>query len=197
MLLRSRHKTEYRQPGFLTPVPYMVFEPPRHSPFFIAPAGRVCDGTDPCGCVTASHTAFSEAKQGLSGHLILKNRLLRDYFLKRIVMHNRIAQLYCNYSNFRMSVAQCHPAGLCQLYVFMLSIIRSSKFIRSELMNTQGRGILSHLSEKISRLRFPAVAQLVFFPASAEHPSFPCVQVCQRANKLQTAIIRIKKNIAL
>lgn len=27
---------------------------------------------------------------------------------------------------------------------------RDSKFIRSELMNTQGRGILSHLSEKIS-----------------------------------------------
>ena len=27
---------------------------------------------------------------------------------------------------------------------------RGSKFIRSELMNTQGRGILSQLSEKIS-----------------------------------------------
>ena len=120
-----------------------------------------------------------------------KNRLLQDYFLKRIVMHSRIAPLYCHYSNFRMSVVLCHPAGLCQLYVLMLSIIRSSKFIRSELMNTQGRGILSHLLEKISRPRFPAVAQLVFFPASAEHPSFPCVQVCQRANKLQTAIIRI------
>lgn len=92
-----------------------------------------------------------------------------------------------------MPAVQCHHIGRCQLYVFMLSIIRSSKFIRSELMNTQGRGILSHLSEKISRLRFPTVAQLVFFPASAEHPSFPCVLVCQRANKLQTAIIRIKK----
>ena len=32
-----------------------------------------------------------------------------------------------------------------------------------------------------------------FFPASAEHPFSPVVQVCQRANKLQTAIIRIKK----
>lgn len=112
-------------------------------------------------------------------------------------MRCRIAPHYYHYANFRMSVVLCHPAGRCQLYVFMLSIIRSSKFIRSELMNTQGRGILSHLSEKISRPRFPAVARLVFFPASAEHPSFPCVQVCQRANKLQTAIIRIKKNIAL
>lgn len=37
MLLRSRHKTQYRQPGFLTPAPCMEFEPPRHSPFFISP----------------------------------------------------------------------------------------------------------------------------------------------------------------
>ena len=77
--------------------------------------------------------------------------------------------------------------------MFRADYNHSSKSVRSELMNTQGPGILSHLSEKISRPRFPTVAQLVFFPASAEHPSFPCVQVCQRANKLQTAIIRIKK----
>ena len=77
--------------------------------------------------------------------------------------------------------------------MFRADYNHSSKSVRSELMNTQGRGILSHLSKKISRPRFPAAAQLVFFPTSAEHPSFPCVQVCQRANKLQTAIIRIKK----
>lgn len=87
-------------------------------------------------------------------------------------MHCRIAPLYCHYSNFRMSVVLCHPAGRCQLYVFMLSIIRSSKFIRSELMNTQERGILSHLSEKISRPRFPAVAQLVFFLGKCGTPLF-------------------------
>ena len=38
---------------------------------------------------------------------------------------------------------------------------------------------------------------VVFFCASAEHPFSPVVPQGQRANKLQTAIIRIKKNIAL
>lgn len=36
MLLRIRHKTLYRQPGFLTPASYIEFEP-RHSPFFYQP----------------------------------------------------------------------------------------------------------------------------------------------------------------
>lgn len=77
--------------------------------------------------------------------------------------------------------------------MFRADYNHSSKSVRSELMNTPGRGILLHSPEKISRPRFPAVAQLVFSPASAEHPFPPVVQVCQRANKLQTAIIRIKK----
>lgn len=125
----------------------MEFEPPRHSTFFSSPVGRVCDGTIPAG---PSHTLPfpGETFQFIPD---FKNRLLQDYFLNRTVMHCRITPLYCHYSNFRMSVVLCHPAGRCQLYVFMLSIIRSSKFIRSELMNTQGRGILSHLLEKISR----------------------------------------------
>lgn len=60
MLLRSRRKTTYRQPGFLTPAPYMESEPPRHSPFFHhAPVGRDCDGNDPCGRVAFTYTAFS------------------------------------------------------------------------------------------------------------------------------------------
>ena len=37
MLLRSRHKTQYRQSGFFTSAPCMEFEPPRHFPFFISP----------------------------------------------------------------------------------------------------------------------------------------------------------------
>ena len=77
--------------------------------------------------------------------------------------------------------------------MFRADYNHSSKSVRSELMNTPGRGILLHSPEKISRPRSPAVALLVFFPASAEHPFPPVVQVCQRANKLQTAIIRIKK----
>lgn len=55
MLLCSRHKTQYRQSGFFTPAPCMEFEPPRHSPFFIGPVGRVCDGTIPAG-PSPSHT---------------------------------------------------------------------------------------------------------------------------------------------
>lgn len=92
-----------------------------------------------------------------------------------------------------MSVVLCHPAGRCQLYVFMLGIIRSSKFIRSELMNTQGRGILSHLSEKISRPRFPAVAQLVFFRQVRNTPLFPACRCVNERTNFKLRLYALKK----
>lgn len=51
------------------------------------------------------------------------------------------------------------------------------------------RGILWHLHEKSPQL--PLVGSI--FRASAEHPFSSVMPLCQRANKLQTAIIRIKK----
>lgn len=95
--------------------------------------------------------------------------------------------------HFQYACRSVSPLRGCASSMFHAEYNHRSKFIRSELMNTPGRGILWHLHEKISRPRFPAVAHLVFFRASAEHPFAPVVQWCQRANKLQTAIIRIKK----
>ena len=42
ILLRSRHKTQCRQSGFLTPTPCMESEPPRHFPFVTAHGGKEC-----------------------------------------------------------------------------------------------------------------------------------------------------------
>jgi hypothetical protein len=57
-------------------------------------------------------------------------------------------------------------------------------------MNVPERDILCYSVEKISR---PPDGQLVFFLPSAEHPSPSVTRGVHRANKLQTAIIRIKK----
>ena len=61
-------------------------------------------------------------------------------------------------------------------------------------MNVPERGILWLSEEKISRLPY---GQLVFFLPSAEHPFASVTRGVHRANKLQTAIIRIKKKYRL
>lgn len=74
--------------------------------------------------------------------------------------------------------------------MFIADYNRGSKSVRSELMNTPGRGILLHSPEKISTA---PVGRLYLFRRVQNTPFSPVVQMCQLANKLQTAIIRIKK----
>ena len=88
-----------------------------------------------------------------------------------------------------MSVIQCHPAGLRWLN-FHADYKRSLKVCSLVTMNVPERDILCHSSEKISRLPY---GQLVFFLPSGEHPFASVTRGVHRANKLQTAIIRIKK----
>lgn len=88
-----------------------------------------------------------------------------------------------------MPAIQCHPAGLRWLN-FHADYKRSLKVCSLVSMNVTERGILWLSAEKISRL---PCGQLVFFPPSAEHPFASVTRCVHRANKLQTAIIRIKK----
>ena len=61
--------------------------------------------------------------------------------------------------HFQYVCRSVSPLRGCASSMFHAGYNHRSKFIRSELMNTPGRGI----RKKISRPRFPAVAHLVFF----------------------------------
>ncbi len=87
-----------------------------------------------------------------------------------------------------MSVVQCHPAGIAGS-MFHAGYNHRSKYIRSELMNTPIWGILWQSRKKSPQ---PPLVGSIFW-ASAEHPFASVVPQGQRASKLQTAIIRIKK----
>ena len=65
--------------------------------------------------------------------------------------------------HFQYVCRSVSPLRGCASSMFHAEYNHRSKFIRSELMNTPGRGILWHSRKKISRPRFPAVAHLVFF----------------------------------